>query len=63
MKTLGFVVLVAAVIGAGLYFGGFIQGSADLEVTNKGQAAFNKGLSKVQEGAEALKTDSTKDTK
>lgn len=60
MKTFGFVVLVAAIIGVGLYFGGLIQGSADLEVTSKGQETYNKGLIKVQEAAEALKTKDTK---
>ena len=44
MKTVGIVVLVVAALVGVLSFGGLITGKANVEVTNKGRATYNKGL-------------------
>ena len=61
MEKLGFAVLVAGILGAGLYFGGYIGGDVDVNLTEKGKQTvtdslestrqgINDGLKKMQEG-------------
>lgn len=61
MKTVGVLTIVFLGLGAVAYFGGFMEGSADVKLTDKGRQTINKGLSSAKEGInnglEHLKVD------
>lgn len=57
MKAFGIIVFVAAVIGAGLFFGGFVDGDAKVNVTDKGRQTYNQGVGAAQDGLNHLKMD------
>lgn len=60
MKVIGYIVVVAALVGAGLYFGGYVDGKADVELTEEGRTTYNQGVEKVQEGVGQLKVEAGK---
>ena len=55
MKAFGFAIVAAAAIGAGLYFGGFVGGNVDVELTQQGRDTYNRGVDSVAEGIQGLK--------
>ena len=60
MKTIGYIVVAAAILGAGLYFGGYVDGKANVELTEEGRTTYNQGVEKVQEGVGQLKVEAGK---
>lgn len=50
MKTFGFLAASALVFGAALYFGGYVGGSVDVNMTDKGRSTVNSGLQSAKEG-------------
>jgi len=50
LRFIGGLVVIAALVGGFLYFGGYIEGSASAGVTKKGHQAFDNGVSTVQDG-------------
>jgi hypothetical protein len=67
LRFIGAVVVVAALVGGFLFFGGYMEGDASVGVTNKGHEAFNNGVSVVQDGVndglDSLKTKGEAATK
>ena len=57
MKAFGTLIFIAATIGFVLYFGGFISGSANVELTDDGRSTYNQGIEDAQEGLGRLKID------
>lgn len=53
MKAFGYAVLAFTVVGAFLYFGGYVGGSADVTLTQKGRATVSDALKSAQEGVSA----------
>lgn len=60
MKTIGYIVVAVALLGAGLYFGGYVDGKADVALTEEGRTTYNNGVEKVQEGVGQLKVEAGK---
>lgn len=67
MKTLGILTAIFLSIGAVAYFGGFMEGSATVKLTDKGRETLNKGLNSAKEGIndglESLKVEELPQTK
>lgn len=55
MRTFGIIVFVAAAVGAGLFFGGFVGGDVDVELTTKGRTTYNQGVDQAQQSLDHLK--------
>lgn len=50
MRTLGIVTLVALGLGAFAYFGGYMDGDVDVQITDKGRQAVSSGLEATRNG-------------
>jgi len=59
MKSFGMLVLAAGIILGALWFGGFIGGSADMSLTDKGRDTYNRGVGTAQDGLDHLKLKDT----
>ena len=61
MRTFGILVLVAGGVAAAAYFGGYFNGSVDVQLTDKGRTTVNEGLqsagSTLNEVLEKAKVD------
>jgi len=62
MKYLGYLVLVAALVAAGAWYGGYLNGDVDVQLTDKGRDTYNQGVEVVQDRVGQLKMDTTKPT-
>lgn len=51
MKTFGWIVLGTLAVSGTLYFGGFVDGAADVQMTDKGKQAVSDGLDSAKQGA------------
>jgi len=50
MKTLGIVTMVALICGAAAYFGGYMDGDINVQITDKGRQAVTDGLEAARNG-------------
>lgn len=53
MKVFGYIMAIAGLVGAGLYFGGYVSGSADVDLTDKGRQTLSEGVDHTREGLDS----------
>lgn len=56
MKFVGYLFVATAILGAALYFGGFVEGKTEVSLSKKGHELYNSGVEQVQQGIGSLKT-------